>query len=240
MQVLHSLLSILRRTPSQTRSETTTRHFLARERRRPFLAITRSGKKATELIQSILVELHRAHEGVQLRGSVVRHLLFNAQPPRSRPPGDAPPCVLRMSACTIHPYGFLMMTRRARTLFQPPPTRKMTRETELTLDDHKARLFSGDILWVSWAPQIHFGLNYTTCFLIRAFDSLCIGYRNLTNFRYSEPIILTLILATAIILVIQASRTVVLPLTQLSPPPQQGYFQTWEDYALFVLYILFT
>ncbi|KIM51695.1 hypothetical protein SCLCIDRAFT_33242 [Scleroderma citrinum Foug A] len=63
---------------------------------------------------------------------------------------------------------------------------------------------------------------------------------HMLSHSYSEPIILTLILATAIILVIQASRTVVLPLTQLSPPPQQGYFQTWEDYALFVLYILFT
>jgi len=116
----------------------------------------------------------------------------------------------------------------------------MTRRTEPTLDDHKARLFSEDILWVSWAPQIHFGLNYTTCFLIRALDFLFIGCRNSTPFRYSEPIILTLILAAAIILVIQASRTVVLPLTQSSPSPQQGYFRTWEDGALFVLYILFT
>ena len=171
---------------------------------------------------------------------MVRHLLFNAQAPRSRPPCDAPPRVLQMSTYMIHPYGSLMMTRRTRTLFRPPLTREMTRRTEPTFDDHKARLFSGDILWVSWAPQIHFGLNYTTCFLIRAFDSLFIGCRNSTLFRYSEPIILTLILAAAIILVIQASRTVVLPLTQSSPSPQQGYFRTWEDGALFVLYILFT
>ncbi|KAL4071924.1 Ion transport protein-domain-containing protein, partial [Scleroderma citrinum] len=57
---------------------------------------------------------------------------------------------------------------------------------------------------------------------------------------YSEPIILALILATAIVLVIQASRTILLSPTQSSPSPQKGYFYTWEDYALFVLYILFT
>ncbi|KAG6337188.1 hypothetical protein ID866_1902 [Astraeus odoratus] len=57
---------------------------------------------------------------------------------------------------------------------------------------------------------------------------------------YSEPVILALILATAVVLVVQASRTVVLSSNQTVPSPQKGYFHTWEDYALFVFYILFT
>ncbi|KAI6144232.1 Ion transport protein-domain-containing protein [Pisolithus tinctorius] len=52
---------------------------------------------------------------------------------------------------------------------------------------------------------------------------------------YSDPILLVLILMTAVVLVIQASRTLLLPTDQSSPSPQVGYFHAWEDYALFVL-----
>ncbi|KAI6152729.1 Ion transport protein-domain-containing protein [Pisolithus thermaeus] len=62
----------------------------------------------------------------------------------------------------------------------------------------------------------------------------------LLSHSYSDPITLLLILTTAVVLVIQASRTVLLPADQSAPSPQVGYFHAWEDYALFVLYILFT
>ncbi|KAI6127016.1 Ion transport protein-domain-containing protein [Pisolithus sp. B1] len=62
----------------------------------------------------------------------------------------------------------------------------------------------------------------------------------LLSHSYSDPILLLLILTTAVVLVIQASRTFLLPADQSAPSPQVGYFHAWEDYALFVLYILFT
>lgn len=130
------------------------------------------GRETTKLIQRILVASHRAHEGAQLHDLVVRHLHFSEPAPRSRPPGVMPPCVLPMSIYMIHPYGFLTTTRRTRTFSPPPPTGMTTQKTYLTLTDQEARPLLGDVLWVSWAPKIHFGLNYTTCSLIRAFVSL--------------------------------------------------------------------
>ena len=53
---------------------------------------------------------------------------------------------------------------------------------------------------------------------------------------YTEPFILLLILFNAIVLVIQSARAVFLDSNQPSP----GYFQTWEDYTLFVLFVLYT
>ncbi|KDQ07800.1 hypothetical protein BOTBODRAFT_591897 [Botryobasidium botryosum FD-172 SS1] len=52
--------------------------------------------------------------------------------------------------------------------------------------------------------------------------------------RWTEPIILLLIFANAIILTIQSGRSV------FTHPRPNGYFNEWEDYALFVLFILFT
>lgn len=62
----------------------------------------------------------------------------------------------------------------------------------------------------------------------------------LLSYSYSDPILLLLILLTAVVFVVQASRTILLPADQSTPSPQVGYFHVWEDYALFVLYILFT
>ncbi|KAI6001926.1 Ion transport protein-domain-containing protein [Pisolithus albus] len=62
----------------------------------------------------------------------------------------------------------------------------------------------------------------------------------LLSHSYSDPILLLLILMTAVVFVTQASRTILLPADQSTPSPQVGYFHVWEDYALFVLYILFT
>jgi hypothetical protein len=57
--------------------------------------------------------------------------------------------------------------------------------------------------------------------------------------RYTEPIILALIILNAIALVVQASQPLLLPSNQISIT-QKGYFHAWEDYVLFVLFVLFT
>ncbi|KDQ58077.1 hypothetical protein JAAARDRAFT_69375 [Jaapia argillacea MUCL 33604] len=71
----------------------------------------------------------------------------------------------------------------------------------------------------------------------------------LTMFRFlvspwTEPTILILIMFNTVVLTIQTSRTLTLPTSPSdgSPDPihSKGYFHTWEDYALFVLFIIFT
>lgn len=59
------------------------------------------------------------------------------------------------------------------------------------------------------------------------------------SIRYTEPIILALIVVNAVALVVQASRTLLLPSTQI-PVTVTGYFHAWEDFVLFALFILFT
>ncbi|KAI9570096.1 Ion transport protein-domain-containing protein [Boletus coccyginus] len=56
---------------------------------------------------------------------------------------------------------------------------------------------------------------------------------------FTEPTILALILVNAIVLVVQASRTLLLPSTQV-PITVTGYFHAWEDFVIFALFILFT
>lgn len=58
-------------------------------------------------------------------------------------------------------------------------------------------------------------------------------------FRFTEPTILALILVNAAVLVVQASRTLLLPSTQV-PITVTGYFHAWEDFVIFALFILFT
>ncbi|KAG8215839.1 Ion transport protein-domain-containing protein [Butyriboletus roseoflavus] len=62
---------------------------------------------------------------------------------------------------------------------------------------------------------------------------------NLLIHPYTEPMILALIIVNAVVLVVQASRTLLLPSTQV-PITITGYFHTWEDFVIFVLFILFT
>ncbi|KAG6833309.1 hypothetical protein H0H87_008941 [Tephrocybe sp. NHM501043] len=65
---------------------------------------------------------------------------------------------------------------------------------------------------------------------------------NFLVYPWTEPIILVLIIINAVVLSIQAA----LPLTLSTsdgtavPPRIKGYFHSWEDYALFVLFIIFT
>ena len=63
------------------------------------------------------------------------------------------------------------------------------------------------------------------------------------SYRWTEPIILLLIIINAVVLTIQASRPHALPEDwpdDARPPPVAGYFHAWEDYALFALFCFFT
>lgn len=57
--------------------------------------------------------------------------------------------------------------------------------------------------------------------------------------RWTEPAILCSILLYAVLLTIQASRTVTLPNANASPPPVVGFFHAWEDYIIFSLFVFF-
>lgn len=59
--------------------------------------------------------------------------------------------------------------------------------------------------------------------------------------RWTEPLILVLIIINAVVLTIQASRTLVLSNDpNATPSPVKGYFHTWEDWTLFALFVFFT
>ncbi|KAK0201179.1 Ion transport protein-domain-containing protein [Desarmillaria ectypa] len=64
-------------------------------------------------------------------------------------------------------------------------------------------------------------------------------YRMLV-YPWTETVILLLIILNAIILTIQAAPSLTLPDANSTAPTIKGYFQTWEDYVLFVLFIVFT
>ncbi|KAJ6452267.1 Ion transport protein-domain-containing protein [Mycena sanguinolenta] len=60
---------------------------------------------------------------------------------------------------------------------------------------------------------------------------------NFLVYPWTEPIILVLIILNAILLTIQSSRS----LTLTDPPTvYKGYFHAWEDFALFILFVVFT
>ncbi|EPS97893.1 hypothetical protein FOMPIDRAFT_1127618 [Fomitopsis schrenkii] len=58
-------------------------------------------------------------------------------------------------------------------------------------------------------------------------------------YPWTEPIILLLIIANAVILIIQSHISEALDSNQ-NPPQVKGYFHHWEDYALFGLFCFFT
>lgn len=57
---------------------------------------------------------------------------------------------------------------------------------------------------------------------------------NADCFRWTDPIILTLIILNVIVLTIQATPGL------FEPRQPGGYFRQWEDYAIFALFIVFT
>ncbi|TFK38523.1 high-affinity cell membrane calcium channel [Crucibulum laeve] len=65
---------------------------------------------------------------------------------------------------------------------------------------------------------------------------------NFLVYPWTEPIILILIVLNAVILTIQAFPSLTLPTADgpALPPKVKGYFHTWEDYALFALFVVFT
>ncbi|KAI0073340.1 hypothetical protein K474DRAFT_1666711 [Panus rudis PR-1116 ss-1] len=63
-------------------------------------------------------------------------------------------------------------------------------------------------------------------------------YRMLV-YKWTEPCILLLIILNAVILTVQAAHSIA-PSPDDGPVRVSGYFHSWEDYALFVLFILFT
>ncbi|KAF8465445.1 Ion transport protein-domain-containing protein, partial [Russula ochroleuca] len=56
----------------------------------------------------------------------------------------------------------------------------------------------------------------------------------------TEPLILCSILLYAVLLTIQTSRTLTLSSSSATPPAVVGYFQTWEDYIIFGLFVFFS
>lgn len=65
---------------------------------------------------------------------------------------------------------------------------------------------------------------------------------NFLVYPWTEPVILLLIVLNAVVLTIQAFPSLTLPTANgpTLPPHIQGYFHTWEDYALFALFVVFT
>ncbi|KAH8980165.1 Ion transport protein-domain-containing protein [Lactarius hatsudake] len=59
-------------------------------------------------------------------------------------------------------------------------------------------------------------------------------------FPWTEIVILCSILFYAILLTIQASRSLTLSGSDATPPRVLGFFQTWEDYIIFSLFVLFS
>ena len=57
--------------------------------------------------------------------------------------------------------------------------------------------------------------------------------------RWTEPLILCSILLYAVLLTIQASRTLVLSGPGATPPHIKGFFNSWEDHIIFALFVFF-
>lgn len=58
----------------------------------------------------------------------------------------------------------------------------------------------------------------------------------ITSFRWTEPLLLLLIVANVVILTIQSARDVF----KHPRPASAGYFHEWEDYVIFVIFVIFT
>ncbi|KAJ3763499.1 Ion transport protein-domain-containing protein [Lentinula raphanica] len=83
----------------------------------------------------------------------------------------------------------------------------------------------------------------TLCFLGPR-NKLRLWLYNWLIYPWTEPTILLLIIVNAVVLTLQASRSLTLPdganIGDALPPHVTGYFHEWEDYVLFVLFVLFT
>ncbi|KAJ7435576.1 Ion transport protein-domain-containing protein [Mycena galericulata] len=76
----------------------------------------------------------------------------------------------------------------------------------------------------------------TLCFMGPT-SRICLACFDLLVFPGTEPLILLLLILNAVLLTIQASRSFALA----DPPVSfKGYFHSWEDFALFVLFVVFS
>ncbi|KAF7416082.1 calcium channel protein [Pleurotus ostreatus] len=66
------------------------------------------------------------------------------------------------------------------------------------------------------------------------------AFYRLLVYPWTEPTILLLIIINAVVLTIQAADSLTLDDPDAPPQPVKGYFKSWEDYALFVLFALYT
>jgi voltage-dependent calcium channel len=67
----------------------------------------------------------------------------------------------------------------------------------------------------------------------------CAFCLTLLHHRWTEPLILCSIILYAVLLTIQASRTLALPNLTATPPQVVGFFHSWEDYLIFALFVFF-
>ncbi|TFK68921.1 hypothetical protein BDN72DRAFT_646515 [Pluteus cervinus] len=90
-------------------------------------------------------------------------------------------------------------------------------------------------------PDLTFALPIRGCALgfLGPENQFRLSLYNFLVHQWTEPIILVLIIINAVVLTIQASRSSTLP-SNGSPSSVDGYFHSWEDYALFGLFIIFT
>uniref|UniRef100_D8Q6Y7 Calcium-channel protein CCH1 n=1 Tax=Schizophyllum commune (strain H4-8 / FGSC 9210) TaxID=578458 RepID=D8Q6Y7_SCHCM len=71
-------------------------------------------------------------------------------------------------------------------------------------------------------------------------SKLRLNFYRMLVYPWTEPFILLLIIINAVVLTIQASRSLTLSDDDDTPAPVTGYFHSWEDYALFGLFVFYT
>ncbi|KAF8509855.1 Ion transport protein-domain-containing protein [Hysterangium stoloniferum] len=86
------------------------------------------------------------------------------------------------------------------------------------------------------APLAPGPLRGTTIGFLGPRNPVRLAMYDILMYPYTEPLILFLILFNAIILIIQSARAIFIDTTQQS----RGYFQSWEDHVLFILFIFYT
>ncbi|EEB91630.1 hypothetical protein MPER_09984, partial [Moniliophthora perniciosa FA553] len=118
-------------------------------------------------------------------------------------------------------------------------------ENQIRLDDEVEKEDSGSLKREEGPVTIPaFGSNMP----LRGRTICCLGPNSrlrlaMYNFLihpFTEPVILLLIIVNAVVLTIQGARSLALADDNEAPPRIKGYFQAWEDYVLFALFVVFS
>ncbi|ESK91833.1 calcium channel subunit cch1 [Moniliophthora roreri MCA 2997] len=118
-------------------------------------------------------------------------------------------------------------------------------ENQIKLDDEDEKEDSGSLKREEGPITIPaFGSDMP----LRGRTICCLGPSNrlrlaLYNFLihpFTEPVILLLIIINAVVLTIQGAKSLSLADDDAEPPRMKGYFQAWEDYVLFALFVIFS